>query len=106
MNNYIMERRITKKVENHAIQFKNAIKDYLTNNKVNMVSDDTENLTSDFLRFVFDYSGVELEKEDFVRLAKDSITLDLSVLLSKVKAEIVSYESKDNKEKNLKLISK
>ena len=61
-----MERRIAKKVEQHTIGFKTAIKDYVSKNGVNMVTEETNNnITSDFLRFVFDYSGVELDKEDF-----------------------------------------
>lgn len=61
-----MERRIAKKVESHGVGFKNAIKNYLETNNLT-VSREGENIncTSEFLQFVFDFSAVELAKEDF-----------------------------------------
>ena len=54
------------KVSDHAVAFKTAIKDYLTSNGL-AVGRDGQDQTSDFLRFVFDYHGVQLDADDFQR---------------------------------------
>ena len=62
-----MERRIGKKVEQHAVDFKTAIKDYLRKGNLAVVDqgEGGSDRTSDFLKYVFDYAGVEFLKEDF-----------------------------------------
>ena len=65
-----MERRVTRKVETHMVGFKNAIKIWLeeSGNRVStqpLVFGCIEDKTSEFLKYVFDYEGVELTKEDF-----------------------------------------
>lgn len=55
-----MERRIGKKCDNHIQEFKTSIKNWLDN------SDFSKNSQySDFLKFLYDYEGINLEKEDF-----------------------------------------
>ena len=61
-----MEKRVIDKVSDHAVEFKNGIRDYITSNGLS-VGREGEDCTSDFLRFVFDYPGVGLEAEDFQR---------------------------------------
>ena len=61
-----MERRVAKKVEQHAVDFKTAIKDYLSSHNLAVVEQENGvDRTSDFLKYVFDYAGVEFAKEDF-----------------------------------------
>ena len=62
-----MERRFAKKVDNYIVGFKTAIKEYLDKNNLDLAerSNGTANHTSDFLKFVFDYSGLEFTDEDF-----------------------------------------
>ena len=60
-----MERRITKKIETHGQSFKNAIKDWFTENGNNVIDDDGESITGKFLAFVYDFENLHLEKEDF-----------------------------------------
>ena len=60
-----MERRITKKVEEHQHNFKNAIKQYLEDNECHIKSDDNDTNSSSFLKFVFDFENFNLSKDDF-----------------------------------------
>ena len=66
MIDIIMERRITKKVEEHQREFKNAIKKFLEDNECQVRSvknNDTDN--SEFLKFVYDFENFNLSKDDF-----------------------------------------
>lgn len=60
-----MERRITKKVEEHQHNFKNAIKQYLEDNDCHVKSDDNGTNSSSFLKFVFDFENFNLSNDDF-----------------------------------------
>ncbi len=67
-----MERRITKKIELYQHDFKSAIKDYIETNNVHVVNNNNnnnnnDNVTSDFLKFVYDFQNIELSKNDFVK---------------------------------------
>lgn len=61
-----MDRRITKKVEDHQLEFKNAIKSFLEDNdcQVKCVNNDQVN-NSSFLKFVYDFENFNLSKDDF-----------------------------------------
>lgn len=59
-----MEKRISKRIEQHQIDFKNAIKSYLDKKDCRLQSD-SEDITSDFLKFVFDFENMTLSKDDF-----------------------------------------
>lgn len=61
-----MERRINKKVQQYQHDFKTAIKQYMETNNSTVVKNET-NITSDFLKFVYDFENMELAKEDFVK---------------------------------------
>lgn len=56
-----MERRISKKCESHIQEFKMDIKKWLDNNG----DFNKSSQYSDFLKFLYDYEGISLEKEDF-----------------------------------------
>jgi hypothetical protein len=73
-----MEKRISKKIDTHQVEFKNAIREWIKTNNVKIIGyNDDENedntdeqettidKTSNFLQFVYDYNGVSLTKEDF-----------------------------------------
>lgn len=60
-----MERRITKKIEAYQVDFKNAIKDWLVNENINLTNNNGLDKTSEFLQFVYDYNGIGITKEDF-----------------------------------------
>lgn len=55
-----MERRINKKCENHIQEFKIDIKKWLDNSEFSKSSQ-----YSEFLKYLYDYEGINLEKEDF-----------------------------------------
>lgn len=60
-----MERRIVNKVDTYQVNFKNAIKEWLSENKCNTINKNGDDKSSDFLQFVYDYAGIGITKEDF-----------------------------------------
>lgn len=60
-----MEKRINKRIEQHQLDFKNSIKTFIDNNNCNLCSGDKSDLTSNFLRFIFDFDNLVLTKDDF-----------------------------------------
>ena len=66
-----MEKRISKRIEQHQLDFKNAIKNYVDKNscRVHGSSNDTD-LTSEFLKFVFDFENLTLTKRGFQKKKK------------------------------------
>lgn len=59
-----MERRITNKVETHQVKFKETIRDWLKNNDCQILQNGND-MTSDFLKFVFDQDAILFTREDF-----------------------------------------
>jgi hypothetical protein len=62
-----MEKHITQKLEKFQIQFKTDIKEWLTSHNAT-VSDSkhpTNNLDSEFLKFVYDYNSMTMNETDF-----------------------------------------
>tara|TARA_Y100000996_G_scaffold293942_1_gene232545 strand:+ start:1074 stop:1607 length:534 start_codon:yes stop_codon:yes gene_type:complete len=63
-----MERRVTRKFETHMVDFKNALKEWLTSqNCTIVVGEDSKDVTSEFLKMLYDFKGMELTKEDFMK---------------------------------------
>ena len=63
-----MEKNLNKKVQEYQLGFKNDIKKWLEDTETNVLditNDSVKNKTSDFLKFVFDYTSFELTKSDF-----------------------------------------
>ena len=60
-----MEGRVNKKVNDHQYNFKTDIQDYLKKNDLSIKNRDDQELTSDFLKFIFDHGNINLSKEDF-----------------------------------------
>lgn len=66
-----MEKPINKKIEQFQVDFKNKIKNWFETNNATIKLNSSDNshaevdLTSEFLRFVFDNPSLVLEKEDF-----------------------------------------
>ena len=61
-----MERRIVKKVEQHQLDFKSAIKTFLEENNCLMKSTTDDNINnSNFLKFIYDFENLSLLKDDF-----------------------------------------
>jgi hypothetical protein len=61
-----MEKNLNKKVQEYQLSFKNDIKKWLEDTKTSIVTNNSvDNKTSDFLKFVFDYTSFELTKSDF-----------------------------------------
>lgn len=61
-----MERRIAKKCDYHCQTFKNDIKKWMNNNNCNIINKDNGLMCDgQFLQFIYDYEGINLDKEDF-----------------------------------------
>ena len=61
-----MEKNLNKKVQEYQLGFKNDIKKWLEDNNYNSNSNDKDkDKTSEFLKFVYDYTNFELTKNDF-----------------------------------------
>lgn len=56
-----MEGRLNKKAEKHIQEFKNAIKDWFTENNSNVIGDCN---TSEFLKFIYDFNTLSFNKDD------------------------------------------
>jgi len=61
-----MEKHINKKVESHQLAFKNDIKQWFVQCNASIVTNSShEDVTSDFLKFVYDYGAVSFTPQDF-----------------------------------------
>ena len=60
-----MKKKITTKVDNYIIEFKNEIKEYFQANGLTVNNDDDANVISDFLKFIYDYKSIEFTDDDF-----------------------------------------
>ena len=64
-----MEKNLNKKVQEYQLGFKNDIKKWLEDTETNILyiseNSSVDNKTSEFLKFVFDYTSFELTKSDF-----------------------------------------
>ena len=64
-----MEKRVTKKVEEYQVEFKDNIKKWLKDRDLLVVkenwSDGNDDDTSEFLKFIYDYNSLQLTKDDF-----------------------------------------
>ena len=62
-----MEKNINKKIEQYQIDFKTQIKEWFEINNAEIISTDenSNNLKSEFLQFIFDNPSLVFDKEDF-----------------------------------------
>ena len=61
-----MEKRLTKKVDEHNVSFKKAIQTWLSNEKCSVIQNESgKDCSADFLEFIFEHSSLCLSKEDF-----------------------------------------
>jgi len=58
-----MENKINTKKEKHQTNFKDAIKDWIQKNNAQVICNESDN-TSEFIQFVYDYSNMNINKED------------------------------------------
>lgn len=62
-----METRIQQKVDEHMRQFKTQLRDWLVKYNATINGYGTEDITDEFLQFMFDTENIQLQKEDFQR---------------------------------------
>lgn len=59
-----MERRLAKKFDTHIVSFKDQIKEWFVDNNCHIEGNSN---TSDFLKFIYDFDGIALNKDDFLK---------------------------------------
>jgi len=64
-----MENKINVKLEKHQLVFKQAIKDWINENKAVLICNGADK-TSEFLQFVYDYSKMSVTKEDLQKRSR------------------------------------
>ena len=62
-----METRIQQKVDDHLRLFKTQLRDWLVQHNAIVAGLGTEDITDEFLQFMFDTENIQLQKEDFQR---------------------------------------
>lgn len=61
-----MEKRINSKIDSHQVEFKQNIMSWLKDNNCVITSTNiNKDMTSDFLKFVYDYDNISLTESDF-----------------------------------------
>lgn len=60
-----MEKRLTNKIEQHQLLFKNSIKEWIQSNNCEIYNSNHDNITSKFLQYIYDYTNIQITKEDF-----------------------------------------
>lgn len=59
-----MERRVTTKIDNHQVSFKNAIQEWINTHNCQVMCDG-KNISGEFLTFVYEHPNLVITKEDF-----------------------------------------
>jgi len=62
-----MERRLSTKIREHELQFKNDIQKWFVENNCTVQSNTGTDLTSNFLKYIYDVDSFELTSDDFMR---------------------------------------
>lgn len=62
-----MEKRIIQKVQSYEKMFKDDIKEWIQSNGMIIIKNNSQNhdMTSDMLKFIYDYNSITFNKEDF-----------------------------------------
>ena len=71
-----MEKRVSKKLTEYQINFKNDIRDWINSHNGTFVTSDTNtDITGEFMRYLYDYSKLELSEADFKRRKRVTNTI-------------------------------
>tara|TARA_B100001093_G_C26854569_1_gene1026787 strand:+ start:2425 stop:2946 length:522 start_codon:yes stop_codon:yes gene_type:complete len=90
-----MENRITKKVDTHLTEFKNEVKLWFDNNDCDICGKYNK---SDFLKFIFDFDGISLSKDDFQKRkrVKNSVPIQIRCCAKRANGEQCTRRKKDD----------
>ena len=90
-----METRISKKVDTYIAAFKQDVKDWFEDNSSDIAGDYTK---SDFLKFIFDYSALNLSKEDFSKRkrVKNTVPMQMRCCAKRANGEQCTRRKKDD----------
>jgi hypothetical protein len=91
-----MERRLNKKADDHAMEFKNSVKKYATQLGI---SQENQEMTS-LLQFIYDYNRLEFGKDDLVRRkrVKNSVPFFERCCANRANGEQCTRRKKDAEE--------
>jgi hypothetical protein len=91
-----MERRLNKKADDHAMEFKNSVKKYATHLGI---SQENQEMTS-LLQFIYDYNRLEFGKDDLVRRkrVKNSVPFFERCCANRANGEQCTRRKKDAEE--------
>jgi len=92
-----MENRIGRKVDLYLSEFKNEIKQWFNKNNSDICGPCNQ---SDFLKFIFDYNGISLLKEDFQKRkrVKNSIPIQIRCCAKRANGEQCTRRKKGENE--------
>ena len=92
-----MENRIGRKVDLYLSEFKNEIKQWFNKNNSDISGSCNQ---SDFLKFIFDYNGISLLKEDFQKRkrVKNSIPIQIRCCAKRANGEQCTRRKKGENE--------
>jgi len=70
-----MERHIKSKVSKYSVDFKTDIKTWIERNNISITDKSGVNYTNEFLQFIYDYSQLEFNTQDFKRRTRVKTTI-------------------------------
>jgi hypothetical protein len=92
-----MENRITKKVDIYVNEFKNEVKEWFDANESDINGKCNR---SDFLKFIFDFDGISLSKDDFQKRkrVKNNVPIQIRCCAKRANGEQCTRRKKDSHE--------
>ena len=94
-----METRIKKKIDNHNIEFKKTIKEWIEKNNCNLISlENKTDKTKEFLNFVYEYEKLDLNTDDFKKRkrVKNTVPACYRCNAKRANGEQCTRKKKDN----------
>jgi len=62
-----MEKRIIHKTDDFIKTYKDSLKKWMEDNNAKITNEEDNDITTEFLQFLYDYKALEFEKEDFLK---------------------------------------
>lgn len=92
-----MEKNINTKIETHSVNFKNSLKNWLKTNSAQLKCGSND-VTSEFLQFIYDYNKLILTKEDFQKRKriKNLVEPQYLCIAKRANGEQCTRHKKDN----------
>jgi len=94
-----MEKRLTSKIEDYQRVFKDNVREWLSSQCVQVTSKTGDDITGEFLRYLYDYKKLELVSDDFQRRKRvtNAIPLDCRCIAKRANGDQCTRRRKDGK---------